>query len=137
MLLDCPEESGMRLTIDGADVELPLRRFLDFKGESVTTGTLLGAPVRDFNVMSRRARVRHACGYAALDSGRALETVDGDWLFAYVVAGLVMLRGDDVGSRALSAGESVLCEGANAVEVLSGREGCQLVWAAFHSIARA
>jgi len=63
MLLECPEGSGMRLSIDGRDIELPLYRFVDFAGEATTSGTLTGAPVRDFNVMSRRGRVDHRCRF--------------------------------------------------------------------------
>src|SRR5215212_12048276 len=43
MLLECPEGSGMRLTVDGVDVDLPVREFFDFEGDAVTTGTLRGA----------------------------------------------------------------------------------------------
>ena len=69
MLLECPAGSGMRLSVDGRDVDLPLHEFVDFTGESRTHGTLSGAPVRDFNVMSRRSRIRHRCGWVALAAG--------------------------------------------------------------------
>lgn len=52
---------GMRLRFDGADevrIDEPFRPF-DFDGGANTVCTLIDGPVRDFNIMSARSRVRH------------------------------------------------------------------------------
>ncbi|HWQ09213.1 MAG TPA: HutD family protein, partial [Holophaga sp.] len=53
--------AGMRLDFEGrpsADLELPLKP-VSFSGDWQTSGTLLGGPCRDFNIISRRASWRH------------------------------------------------------------------------------
>ena len=129
MLLECPEGSGMKLTIDGNESMLPRHRFVDFPGEAVTEGTLLGAPVRDFNVMSRRATVRHACGFATLEAGEHLKLARGLANFAYLARGALTL---DVGEpgQTIDAGMSVVRIGAP-LTLSANAAGAQLIWAGF------
>lgn len=55
------EGSGMRLDFGNGSEALVTARFrpVDFDGGARTFCTLLDGPVRDFNIMSARARVRH------------------------------------------------------------------------------
>ena len=101
MLLECPAGSGMRLTIDSREIDLPLHRFVDFAGEETTTGTLLGEPVRDFNVMSRRERVQHRCGFQDLAASLPF-TIAGESTFAHVIAGDAVYL-SDAGTQRLAA----------------------------------
>ncbi|MFD5086625.1 HutD family protein [Kitasatospora sp. NPDC058406] len=52
------EGEGMALTVDGAEhvVDAPFRPFA-FSGDAATSCRLLGGPLVDFNVMTRRGRV--------------------------------------------------------------------------------
>ena len=131
MLLECPRGSGMRLTIDDRDVELPLHRFVDFSGEATTHGTLLGAPVRDFNVMSRRARVTHRCGCESLAGDSALQVPHGPWRFVHLVSGRIAVAAEET-SIALNAGESLLADGVHELGIRTAAH-CEFVWAVFDS----
>ena len=132
MLLDCPAGSGMRLTIDDREVDLPLHRFIDFAGEATTHGALLGAPVRDFNVMSRRERVGHRCGFHALDAGRVFIADDAESTFAYVATGEAAIGGG-APTGLLRPGDSCISHGRRTAFV-AGDSGCTLVWASFTGV---
>jgi uncharacterized protein len=134
LLLDCPEGSGMRLTIDGRDLDLPMRAFVDFAGESTTYGTLKGKPVRDFNVMSRRGRVRHSCGFETLGPGELLNLDSSNANFAYIVSGAVRLQAG--AGQSIEAGMSILSFGAPVVLCASGGH-TRLVHARFDSLNEA
>ena len=130
MLLERPPDSGMRLAIDGRDVDLPLGEFVDFAGESTPYGTLLGAPVRDFNVMSRRSRVRHERGCVGLGAGAAHHLPAAAWTFVHAIAGdATVVSGPE--RAALSTGESAVIDGSAPVSVIAGRDGSRIVWAVF------
>ena len=133
MLLDCPAGSEMQLTIDGSVIDLPLQQFVDFAGESTAIGTLTGAPVRDFNVMSRRARIRHRCGFRVLAKGESLQLDDGAWHFVYLRSGEAEARAGDV-KQTLSAGHSLVHSGGHPAFVVSGLSGCGAVWATFTTL---
>ena len=133
LMLECPEGSGMKLTIDGNESMLPLHRFVDFAGEAVTEGTLLGAPVRDFNVMSRRGRVRHACGFATPGAGEHLRLGRELANFAYVARGAFTLADGEPG-QPIDSGMSVLGIGAP-LTLSANVAGAQLIWAGFDSNA--
>ncbi len=57
------EGAGMELSFDSAPVQRIERQYepFSFKGEWQTRCRLLNGPVRDFNVMSARAKSTHAC----------------------------------------------------------------------------
>ena len=131
LLLDCPDRSGMRLTIDGRDVDLPLRAFVDFAGEAATIGTLRGQPVRDFNVMSRRSRIRHECGCLVLPANALFQLRQRSLKFAYVAEGTVRVANNGP-FIAVTAGSSFVGDGDGPVELRAGEAGCCLVWAAFY-----
>ena len=54
---------GMRLQIDNAPAVTVHEKFrpVDFDGGSETYCTLAGGPIRDFNIMSAKARATHTC----------------------------------------------------------------------------
>ena len=134
MLLECPPKSGMRLSIDGRDVDLPLHEFVDFAGESTTHGTLLGAPVRDFNVMSRRGRMRHQRGCLALGAGATHALPAAAWAFVHAIDGDASLASGRERAT-LRARESAVADGGAALHAKAGSGGARLVWAVFSPAA--
>jgi environmental stress-induced protein Ves len=131
LLLECPEDSGMRLTIDGAHVEMPPRQFIDFRGEAATMTTLRGQPVRDFNVMSRRSRIHHERGCLVLPADAPFQLGERGTKFAYVAEGSVRVPRNS-GFVAVTASSSFVDEDDAPVELRAGEAGCCLVWAAFY-----
>ena len=129
MLLECPPGSAMQLSIDGRDVGLPLHEFLDFAGESATHCTLHGAPVRDFNVMSRRSRIRHDRGCIGLAAGAMHALPAATWTFVHAIDGDVSI---DAGqAHTLRAGESAIADAGASLRVTAGDGGTRVVWAVF------
>ena len=54
------EGAGMDLVIDGQQRRLDRSHPMQvFAGEATTTASLVDGPIRDFNVMTRRSRLRH------------------------------------------------------------------------------
>jgi len=113
---------GMELTIDGAD---PLRldqrlRFTPFAGEAQTFGRLLSGPVRDFNVIVRRAAFRADVLHRPLVGPMVFLPETATW-FVYLAGGRadVKLAGT---TQELGLGESLLLEpdGGNERVVLNG-----------------
>ena len=133
LLLECPKGSVMRLSVDGSEVELPPRRFVDFKGESATSAMLLGAPVRDFNVMSRRASVRHERGFEKLGA-RESWPVEGDGAhFIHLVDGAATsICGNEIHS--ITAGTSLLLTEGDAGTLRADSGPINFVWARFVSV---
>ena len=134
MLLECPAGSGMRLSIDGRDVDLPLHEFVDFAGESSTHGTLSAAPVRDFNVMSRRSRIRHRRGCGALAPGATHTLPAATWVFIHAIDGDATI---DAGLERtpLRARESAIADDGAALRLTAGSSGARFVWAVFSSVS--
>lgn len=133
MLLHCPPGSGMTLTIDGVARELPLHEFVDFPGEARADGILRREPVRDFNVMSRRAAFAHRRDWCSLAPGQWLRLGEGESRFVYVVAGELHLM-TAVRDRKVTADESLLAEGSDSLNLRAGNAGAQLVWATFTAV---
>jgi hypothetical protein len=87
--------AGMELEFDGASA--PQRLAIPghaaiFSGDWLTRGRLLGGPVRDFNVMSARARMHHEC---EVISGGPVEFVwepGQETLFCHCIAGNMALK---------------------------------------------
>ena len=77
--------AGMRLAGDGVDIEI-LARYepYAFAGESMPVCTLLGGPVRDFNLMLRRGAAR---GELAVARGETHVLSPARYQLCYVVAG--------------------------------------------------
>ena len=105
--------------------------FVDFRGESATMGTLGDQPVRDFNVMSRRSRVRHERGCLVLPANAPFRIGERCSKFAYIAEGVVGVA-RDARLVVVSAGSSFVDEDDASVELRAGDAGCCLVWAAFY-----
>jgi hypothetical protein len=73
-----------------------------FAGERAIDATLLGGPVEDFNVMTRRATLRHEVAWVRLEGEAALAPA-GSLVALVVVEGRML-----VGEVALVAGEAVV-----------------------------
>ena len=89
---------GFRLHGVGADPEIiaaPLRPFA-FAGESPLHCTLIDGPVRDFNLMSRRAEVSASLQVLRLQSDRQLHPF-APQTFLFVAAGRVFAELNDHG----------------------------------------
>jgi hypothetical protein len=66
-------EGRLRLTVAGRDSELtPDSAPLAFRGDDPAHGTPLGGPVRDLNVMSRRAESTHVVRRVTIDAPRPI-----------------------------------------------------------------
>jgi environmental stress-induced protein Ves len=131
MLFDCPPDSGMTLTIDGASVEMVQHEFIDFAGEAVTHGLLRGEAVRDFNVMSRRGAVKHRRGWKSIVLREWFRLGGTDLRFVHVAAGNAQLVNSSVSARDVAAGESLIVSGEDPLNLRGGPAGAQLVWAVF------
>ncbi|MEV7781296.1 HutD family protein [Kitasatospora sp. NPDC088351] len=86
-LVDGP---GMALTVDGTEhlVDTPFRPFA-FPGDATTGCRLLGGPVVDFNVMTRRGRTTADVSFAA--SPRAVDVPPGATVLVVCLAGTAAL----------------------------------------------
>ncbi|WP_327683167.1 HutD/Ves family protein [Kitasatospora sp. NBC_00458] len=80
------EGEGMALTVDGVEhvVDAPFRP-LAFAGDAATDCRLLGGPLVDFNVMTRRGRVTAELLLA--DAPRAVDVPDGATVLLVCLSG--------------------------------------------------
>ena len=113
--------NGMQLDFDAAPAErLDQRlRFLKFSGDWQTRGRLISGPVRDFNVIVRRAAFSAEVLYRPLVGPMVFfSEADTTW-FLYLVGGQATLKNHAV---QVESGEALLLEpdGANQNAVLSG-----------------
>lgn len=104
------EGVGMELRFDGAEpVRLDQRlRFAPFAGETQTFGKLLAGPVRDFNVIARRAVCRADVRCRPLVGPMVFFPEDAVWL-AYLASGNATVRSDGA-AQTLETGESALLQ---------------------------
>ena len=114
---------GMELRFDAApSVRLDRRlQFFGFSGECQTQGVLLSGPVRDFNVIVRRAAVSTDVWHRPLVGPMVfLAAADTTW-FVYLVAGNATIKNQQ-SAPTLEAGDSLLLEADAATEniVLTG-----------------
>ena len=136
MLLDGAPGAGMTLAFDGTAVELAQGEFFDFPGDAITHGTLRGSHVRDFNVMSRRSAFSHRCDRSSLAPGQVLRLGACEWCVVYVAIGDIDVV-TAAHERKVIAGESLVAQDADALDLRAGAAGAQLVWASFASRAAA
>ena len=134
VLLDSARDSEMKLTIAGKAQRMQPRVFVDFPGEAETSGDLFGAPVRDFNIMSRRGVVRHRRGWHSLSPNALYRMGGSDRRIIYVVSGTADLV-TTAAARSVGAGESLVAIGDDTLVVRGGPMGAQLVWVVFSVVA--
>lgn len=104
---------GMELTV-GELPAVPLRAGgepLAFSGDAPASARLLGGPTRDFNVMTRRARLEHTLTTHSLAGPLTLARPVGEGWLIYVERGRV-----DIGALAIAGGECGLVEPAVTIE---------------------
>ncbi len=102
---------GMELRFDAApSVRLDRRlQFVRFAGEWQTQGVLLSGPVRDFNVIVRRAAASAEVWHRPLVGPMVfLAVADVTW-FVYLVAGTATIK-NQAGAPTLEAGDSLWLE---------------------------
>lgn len=103
---------GMQLTFDAAPPERLEQRlqFVRFAGEWRAHGKLLSGPVRDFNVIFRRAAVRTEIWRRPLVGPMVFLPEDATW-FAYLASGKAEVKlGGNL--QTIDMGESLLLESA-------------------------
>jgi environmental stress-induced protein Ves len=130
LLLDCPPDSGLNLSIDGRSVEMVPDEFVDFAGEAVVHGLLRGEAVRDFNVMSRRGAIKHRRAWKSIAAREFFRLGGTDWRFVHVVAGEADIV-DAPSSPCLGIGESLIVSGDDQLNLRGGPAGAQIVWVVF------
>jgi environmental stress-induced protein Ves len=102
-------ESLVLETADGATTHLDAASApFSFTGEDPVTATLVGGPVSDFTVMTRRSRFRHRVGRVTLDGARTLACT-ATLSLLYVVEGTVTAS-DGKDSVTLERGAIILLE---------------------------
>jgi hypothetical protein len=105
------EGIGMELRFDGAESARLERRlqFVTFAGETKTFGKLIAGPVRDFNVIVRRAAVNAEIWHRPLVGPMVFPaTADTTW-FVHVAGGNASMKSRD-DAATLDAGDSLLLE---------------------------
>lgn len=103
------EGAGLRLTGECDAVLGPRQAPLVFAGERAIHAALLDGAVEDFNVMTRRAVLRHELSWLPVE-GRAELTRRGSLLCVVVVEGEVT-----IGAEGLVGGDAVVLEEADAI----------------------
>lgn len=122
------EGAGMRLSFDQAEpADLRERlRFVAFAGEWTTHGQLVAGPVRDFNVIVRRATTHADVWHRPLVGPMVFLAEAGVSWFVHVAAGSASIKNRGDGS-ALEAGDSLLLEPAEGGENIVLTGGGELV----------
>jgi environmental stress-induced protein Ves len=111
---------GMRIDIEGAESLLLEQRlrFHRFAGEASASGRLVSGPVRDFNVIVRRAAVEAEVLHRPLVGPMVFLADPAVSWFVYVAAGQAELKG--AADAALGNGDSLLLEPDTRNRVVSG-----------------
>jgi environmental stress-induced protein Ves len=122
--------NGMRLDFEGApSVTLDQTlRFVAFSGDWKTQGTLLDGPVRDFNVIARRDRLRIDVRHRPLVGTMVFPAAAQVSWFVYLVSGSATLQ-DSGAAHAIVSAESLLLQPDEAMRgcVLDGAGDLLLV----------
>ncbi|MFG3056510.1 HutD family protein [Kitasatospora sp. NPDC048239] len=110
------EGPGMALTVDGAEhvIDAPFRPFA-FAGDATTGCRLLGGPVVDFNVMTRRGRT--TADLALADAPRTVDVAPGTVVLLVCLAGTATVTAE--AEEAAEAAQAVALARFDAV-LLSG-----------------
>lgn len=101
-----------------------------FAGETAIDCTLIDGPVRDFNLMTRRADIKASLQVLSVIEPLSFTLANESLL--YLVAGQLQLSFAEQ-SYQLDAGQSLLCTAeAGQLQINAGLEPCQLVWICIH-----
>jgi hypothetical protein len=101
-----------------------------FAGETAIDCTLINGPVRDFNLMTRRADVKASLQVLSVTEPLSLTLANESLL--YLASGQLQLSFKDQ-SYQLEAGQSLLCIAEmGELQIKAGVESCQLVWICIH-----
>jgi environmental stress-induced protein Ves len=130
-------DAAMDLTVAGRP---PIRLTRDsapyaFPGDAACAAQLVDGPVRDFNVMSRRACMTHLVERRTLDR-LTYVSKRSDWLALYMISGKAFA---DDGSKRLfmNAGDTLLC-GKDIVDCeFAPRTSAELILVHLHQLAGA
>ncbi|RGD56124.1 HutD family protein [Kitasatospora xanthocidica] len=103
------EGAGMALTVDGTEqlVDAPFRPFA-FSGDATTDCRLLAGPVVDFNVMTRRGRVKAAVDLAT--TATTVDVPDGSTALLVCLVGTATIHGASVDGVELSRYDAALLD---------------------------
>ncbi|MFF2045188.1 HutD family protein [Kitasatospora sp. NPDC058170] len=95
------EGAGMALTVDGAEhvIDAPYRPFA-FAGDAATDCRLLGGPVVDFNVMTRRGRT--TADIALADAPRTVDVAPGTAVLLVCLSGTATVTTATVTTEAVA-----------------------------------
>ncbi|EGM76716.1 hypothetical protein Rhein_3212 [Rheinheimera sp. A13L] len=97
-----------------------------FAGETTIECTLINGPVRDFNLMTRRADVKASLQVLSVTEALSLALVQESML--YLASGQLHVSFKEQ-SYQLDAGQSLLCtDEVGELQIKAGTEPCQLVW---------
>lgn len=108
------EGKGMELNFDAAPSQRLAEPYVPFgfRGEWHTRCRLLNSPVRDFNVMSARARWQHHCDIARGGKVTPARDRHAEILIAHCLRGHTEISGPAGLQYELQAQETLICEGA-------------------------
>lgn len=92
------EGDGMALEIEGRDPVIldPYAAPLAFPGDVPVMARLVGGPIRDLNVMSRRGRFTHGVERLEIDGGHKLE-VRAEIAVLFCIEGRAQIGGETIG----------------------------------------
>jgi environmental stress-induced protein Ves len=130
------EGAGMEVRIDGAPSLVDRRgQVLAFDGAAAVQCRLLDGPTRDFNVITRRARVRHRVLFRPLVGPMVLFPEPRAWWLVHVVAGHAREQHGGAAGLSAEAGDTLLLTpgGATPQVVLAG--GGELLLVRFEDVA--
>ena len=101
-----------------------------FAGETTIECTLINGPVRDFNLMTRRADVKASLQVLSVTEPLSLTLASESLL--YLASGELQVSFKEQ-SYQLDAGQSLLCtDEVGELQMKAGAEPCQLVWICIH-----
>lgn len=97
-----------------------------FAGETEIDCTLIDGPVRDFNLMTRRADIKASLQVLSVTEPSSLTLANESLL--YLASGMVQVSFADQNYQ-LEAGQTLLCAGENGeLQMKASAEPCRLVW---------
>ena len=112
------EGDGIELDVEGIAYRLDeASPKLSFSGDDITSGRLLGGPIRDLNVMTRRGQFRHRTRF--VESGVALLAEETGTAFLVALGGSFDVTLDST-SHSLQVLDTLMLESTQDLILLSG-----------------